>query len=617
MKKTIIILLSLLMAGTTLSASTVGREKAMEIAMNFFGQKNKHAIKILEPADPVITKSVSSADAIPYFVINNEDGGFVIISNSSSTVPILAYSYENSFDIDHIPDNVYVWMEQLSKVINDGTSRAISPQVAEMWEQFSMQQMTATSSSVKLETAQWNQWAPFNNLCPEDAIYGDRCPTGCVATALAIVMRYWKWPSSGIGTFHKYSYWQETGSGTDGWIDGASKGGGYELGYEYDWNSMPLDGYEQFNEDQQDAVALLMRDCGTAVKTIYTMQFASGAVFSNVDYIKEYFDYDKSFTLRYASNYSSYKEWAEVLKTELDEGRPVLASGGFHAYVIDGYDENGFFSINWGWGGSDNGYFVMDPFISDGNGIYENFFTQSAYIGLQPDRGCEYKYLLEWHAGDEYMSIAGNQYELSKPFNLTNTFLSIRGLSGTTEDYYGDYVAALMNKDGELKAFISEPIPLVGGFINSTDVIECIINEEPDPDDYITILFKSKGYSTWESVLTHAYSDNARIYLNETELLEDNTSIFINPNERLFKYGYVELTTKLMTIKTMRGTSLTIYRSDGTVVSEFDGSDFQYVEAQEDHSQIVHHVFLSKFEPGEYIIELRHSLQYKIITFKI
>lgn len=589
----------------------------MKIAKNFFGQQVSQKIQMVNLAKTKKTRSVS--DVTPYFIINNTDGGFVIVSNSSSTIPILAYSYENTFNIDNMPENIEMWMKQLSMIVEEGRAQAPSASVAEMWENVENAKTrvySTTSSSIKLETAQWNQLAPFNNMCPGQEGYEEKCPTGCLPTALAIVMRYWKYPKAGTGTLPKYSYWQDSGSIGEGWQDGASKGGGYELGYEYDWDSMPLDNYEQFNEIQQEAVALLLKDCGNVLQTCYTIPLGSGATMRSVEYIKEYFNYDKGFTLHYASNYNSYDKWTEVLKKELREKRPILAAGGLHAYVIDGYDENGYFSINWGWGGDNNGYYIMNPYIGEEQEISTYFITQQAYIGLQPSVGGENKYLLEWSSGDDYLSIVDNSYNLSQPFSLHNIRLMIRNISGSDSNYYGDYVAAIMDKTGELKSFISEPQQLIGGYFS--DLIEnCIINEKPDVGDYITILFRSRGCTEWEEVLTHSYSDNARIYLNESESLEDKTSIIINPNEDLFKSGYVELKTKLMTIKTMSGTSLKIYRSDGSAVGYDDGTKRLRIVNDVDFSTMVHHIFLSNFDPGKYTIILQHSLQKKEITITL
>lgn len=622
MKKIIIVVLCLFVSGFSLIANPVGKEKAVEIARSFFRQSSPDKLKMAEFSNNRISKARDKNENTPFFIINNEDGGFVIVSNTTSTVPILAYSYNNTFDQEAVPENLQEWMEKVSAIIIERDIEP-TPGITKVWKQYANRQFKVATPVVKLETAQWNQGAPFNNQCPE--VDGERCVTGCVSTALAIVMRYWEWPNAGIGTLPKYSYSPEKGEGYDpdlGWIEGAYHGGGYELGEEYNWDAMPLDHYDQFDATQQQAVSHLMKDCGNLLQTVYSVAFGSGAAFRNAEKIKQYFNYDKAFTLCSAMDYT-YDEWTSLLKKELDEGRPILSAGGLHAYVIDGYDDDGYFSINWGWGGHDNGYYIIDPYYDDswgGDSIYQYFITQEAYIGLKPDAGGEYKYLLQWYAGDKYLSIQNNHYELSKPFELSNVFIQIRNPqseSGTY--YYGDYVAAILNQSGEIKSFISNPQPL--NSFTSSENITCQIDEAPNPGDYITILFRSKGTSTWERVLAHTYSNNARIYLNESERLDENTTITINPNERQFKRGNIDITTKLMTVKTMNGTSFAIYRSNGTLVDYIE--DFNigwlHVESDEDstHSCIVHYIFLSNLEPGTYTIVLNHSLQHKEITFSL
>ena len=620
MKKILLSLLYFFLFGASLVANPVGKEKAMEVARNFFGQGNPNKIKEAEVPIKRVLKANSKNDQIPFFIINNEDGGFVIVSNSTSTVPILAYSYQNSFDQRNIPDNLGEWLDQISEIITKEWNSVQTPDIAEEWNKYATRQTNSATPVTKLETAQWSQGSPFKDQCP--IIDGCRCAAGCLPIALAITMRYWKWPNAGVGVLPKYAYNSAKGEGYEydsslEGVEGIIIGGGYELGEEYDWDSMPLyNNIEQFSEAEQYAVSHLVKDCGALLQTIYSPG-ASGADFDKIDKIKQFFNYDKAFTKQCADNYS-YEEWTSLLKRELDEGRPILTAGGLHAYVIDGYDNNDYFSINWGWGGLNNGYYIMGPYYSNdwtGVDIYENFISQSAYIGLQPNAGGEYKYILEWYAGDKYLSIPDNSFELSKPFELCNVFASIRNLPEGSF-YRGDYAAAILNQFGEIKSLISTPQKLDSNHTSQT--ITCQLDEPPNPGDYITIVFKSAGSSEWESILTWAYSNNAKLYLNETESLDENTTIIINPNERQFKHGYISLTTKLMTIKTMNGTAITIYRSDGSIVESFD-TGWLHMETNEgtDSSTMIHYLFLSNFEPGTYTIVLNHSLQHKEISFTL
>lgn len=633
MKKILLSLFYIYVFSVSLIANPVGKEKAMEIARNFLGQMSPHKMNMVECPINKAHRRGYNHDDVPYYIINNEDGGFVIVSNSTSTVPILAYSYQNSFDPESVPDNLNEWMEQMSEIINKEWDREPTPEIAQVWSKYASQRVNSATPVVQLETAQWHQGSPFKDQCP--IIDEWRCAAGCVPIALAITMRYWNWPNAGVGVLPKYAYNSAEGYGCEydpsyEGVEGMYIGGGYELGEEYDWDSMPLHGnIEQFSDEEQYAVSHLVKDCGALLETVYSPG-ASGSAFPRVERIKKYFNYDKAFIVQESDDYS-YNEWIALLKKELNEGRPLLTAGGFHAYVIDGYDNNDYFSINWGWGGIDNGYYVMGPFGAGYNGgdLYTNFIGQAVCIGLQPDRGNDYKYVLEWGEG-YYLTIKGGNYELSKPFELSNVWARIRNSEDGDYFYRGDYAAAILNQSGEIKQLISTPQKLYDNYIMdfwfsgahfcNTNTITCQIDDEPDIGDYIAIVFRSVGSSTWESVMTDANRCSAKLFLNESDRLDENTTITINPNERAFNWGFVSLTTRLMTIKTMIGTQLTIYRSDGSVVEETEpDSGWLHISTDDGkkESVYIHYVFLSVFEPGTYTIVLNHSLQHKEISFTL
>lgn len=207
----------------------------------------------------------------------------------------------------------------------------------------------------------WNQSKPFNRLCPKIEVNGQtiQCPTGCVATATAQVMKYWEWPKQGTGS---YSY--------------TSAKNGIEIELEadfsqsvYDWDNM-LDDYSgDYTDAQANAVAKLMSDVGIAEEMYYGTQSSSATSYSTVYAMGAYFGYNKGM-LRCLREYYTRAEWSDLLKTELAQSRPVIY-GGFnlyenvgHEFVIDGYNEDGNFHVNWGWGGRSNGYFdvtFLDP----------------------------------------------------------------------------------------------------------------------------------------------------------------------------------------------------------------------------------------------------------------
>lgn len=205
----------------------------------------------------------------------------------------------------------------------------------------------------------WNQNDPYNRLCPVMEADGEtvHCATGCVATATAQVMKYYEWPKQGTGSHH--------------YVSNGSVPVELEADFSqsfYDWDNM-LDDYSgDFTDQQAYAVAKLMSDVGIAERMDYDAESSSHHYWSTYA-LATYFGYNKGIQLC-DRLYYTHAEWNNLLKTELAQSRPVLYKGtnvaenAGHEFVVDGYDEDGYFHINWGWGGRSNGYFdinYMDP----------------------------------------------------------------------------------------------------------------------------------------------------------------------------------------------------------------------------------------------------------------
>ena len=232
-----------------------------------------------------------------------------------------------------------------------------------------------------LLTCTWNQDDPFNRSCPRQD--GQLTFTGCVATAMAQVMYYHRYPE------------KSTGEGTATMGDEQLT---RSLNTTFYWDLM-IDHYESgsFNGRQGSAVANLMVTCGFAVNMGYSTA-GSGALSENVPraFVNN-FSYDKTAWLYYRDNYT-LAEWEEMLITELEDNGPIYYAGasanGAHAFVCDGYDGDHYYHFNWGWGGYCDGYFLMDALDPSGQGIggYEGGYNlgQSAMMGVRkPVEGSE------------------------------------------------------------------------------------------------------------------------------------------------------------------------------------------------------------------------------------
>ncbi|MDE7412327.1 MAG: C10 family peptidase [Muribaculaceae bacterium] len=355
---------------TVLSAAgaPITPDKALERAGGFRPYKVYSSLA----EKPKLTRTVVS-DNIAAIYVFETSSGFVVLSADDETAPVLGYS-EVKYDAENLPPAFESWLATLSEeiaLIRDGEAAASYD--AAHREEF--------AKIAPLCTTQWSQDAPYNDKCPKVQNDGQRCYTGCVATSMAQVMKYHEWPETGEGV-SSYSWNRQI----------------LRVNYSktsYDWSNM-LDTYSEgeYSQEQADAVATLMRSCGIGVEMNYGTS-ASGALSGFVaPALGNYFRYDKS-KLRYLlRDYYTLEEWEIMIYRSLKEDGPVILDGqsreGGHSFVCDGYDTDGFFHINWGWGGLSDGYYLLsalDPFNQGigGSGDNSGFnFMQDAILGITP-----------------------------------------------------------------------------------------------------------------------------------------------------------------------------------------------------------------------------------------
>ncbi len=230
-----------------------------------------------------------------------------------------------------------------------------------------------------LLATQWNQSAPYNDLCP--TVNGYRCPTGCVATAIAQIMYHHRWPQEATAAIPAYT--------TD--VQKIEMPALEPTVFE--WDKMPLNQTEQ---DVDNAVARLNLYVGQACNMNYEPNASGASSFEAAVALFKYFGYDQN--LRYYNRAScNISEWHSAVYQELAAGRPVYYSGAApdvgHAFVCDGYDEDGYYHINWGWGGHCDGYFLLEVLNPNGTGIGGSTtgrgFSDGQFIivGCQPPTG--------------------------------------------------------------------------------------------------------------------------------------------------------------------------------------------------------------------------------------
>ena len=244
---------------------------------------------------------------------------------------------------------------------------------------------TKYKSSVEpLLKTNWSQNAPFNEQCPtkiNSEGVAQHCPVGCVALALAQIMKYYNYPESGQG---KKSYTPLLSKDTLSADFGATH---------YDWANMKdnyfsFGSYKNYSDEEASAVATLCYQIGVSVGMMYALSGSSAFAYGNIPHdMVDNFRYDAD-SIKYLSRSDySKEEWMGLIYRELSQGRPVFYAGnsptqGGHAWVIDGYNAQGQVHINWGWRGTDNGYYDID--LTDSSNDFIN--NQSMIIGMMPPK---------------------------------------------------------------------------------------------------------------------------------------------------------------------------------------------------------------------------------------
>lgn len=289
--------------------------------------------------------------------------GFVVVSRSEAFNPVLATS-ETRFDADNLPDGLKWWLEAINESLK--TREAAAPTRA----------YTPVENFVM---TQWGQGSPYNSMTPEFS--GKHSPTGCVATAMAQVLKYYNYPEKSEGI----SYYNIGDDPTD--IR-------YEFNTTFNWDSIMVS-YKgtTYGDEAIKAIGELMRDCGYSVKMQYDRN-SSGALYTNatLGFVRN-MCFKEGYVHNANREFYSDEEWMGIIEREMTAHRPVLYGGNDgksmgHAFVFSGLAEDGKVYVNWGWDGSGDGYYDVANLAPTGAGITgNNDFSQGQHMvyGLTPD----------------------------------------------------------------------------------------------------------------------------------------------------------------------------------------------------------------------------------------
>lgn len=464
-----LLVLLLALGYSSLQAKRITQWQAQQQAYSFWGKQMPQKAK----AKSRTATTASPSDA--YYVFNNDAGGFVIIAGDDAVTPVLGYTSTGSFDAENLPDGLKDLLKSYERQIAALGDNYVANQTATR---------AAFTGEKLLNTAKWNQNAPFNKYTPNNYV------TGCVATAGAIVMKHHGYPAKGTGS-HSYTWNGQTLTAN--------------FGHTYDWASMPAK-YDGTNDAAFDGVARLMADLGVAVEMQYNKD-GSGAYIGNlVTAMQKYYGYSKLSHLMAIEDVGA-EAWNGRLREEIDANRPVLyaasdPAGGGHAFVIDGYKDESF-SVNWGWGGYCDGFYqigALNP-ESAGKPTGDKYnVSQSAVFGMEPSDGTEKI------SGMGFLTNVGGLKMLN--MNITDVkkgqngviFCAPIGNTGN-QPYTGEVAVALMNAKGEMREIVSSSSQTFNNLSRGSYYpylsFSFVSTVDAEPGDYLAIVAKEKGSSEY------------------------------------------------------------------------------------------------------------------------
>jgi len=389
-----------------LYGTNISKELAKKVATNFYFETYNQYERAIDYNEIEILSSetISDQNDTFYYIFHFNNGGFVIISAEDRLKPVIGYSFKNQYSSKNPPENVKFWFNQYKELITYARNNNIKaePETTLKWKHFTSDPFLLTIPNSKtreiepLLTTKWNQTWPYNSMCPVGE--GGQAITGCVATAYAQCLYYWRFPIKGSG-YYCYThdvYGELCADFENTW---------------YQWDAMT--DVPRINDT---AVGELMYQIGVALDMNYSPE--SSGTWMYPEQMEAHFNLspDLQFIER---DYYNDTDWKNIMANQLDLGHPMpyvgFSNSGGHMWVCDGYQDDDFFHMNLGWGGSSDGYYIIDEIQGFNTG-------QQIGINLYPDTdNWEYPY---YESGADTLSyLEGSISDGSGPVNnyLNNT----------------------------------------------------------------------------------------------------------------------------------------------------------------------------------------------------
>ena len=365
----LILLISLAVMSTAWGES-ISENQARSIAANFMASRTRTA-PIMKMARKAPQLGAASGNKAAYYVFNDTQGGYVIVAGDDRVPAVLAYSDQGAFDTNDVPEAMQCLLESYADqmaALDKGAKAAAH--------------LTGQQPISPLLTCAWSQNNPYNILLPYLSVTGRHAVVGCVATAMAQMMYYWKWPARPTTdipayTTEEYNIYMPQLPPVD-----------------FNWNTIH-DTYGTTDTTTISArnAARVSLYCAQSVKMDFKKGASSAYSEDIIEALSSYFGYRSDMKMLRRQEFTT-QQWEALILAELSNKRPVVYRGSKkssgHAFICDGYDGNGLFHINWGWNGSSNGYFLLNVLNPDAQGTgsaegaYGYVSGQGMIVGIRP-----------------------------------------------------------------------------------------------------------------------------------------------------------------------------------------------------------------------------------------
>lgn len=429
------LIFSLLIGTATVAhGEVVSADYAKQLAADFFSASNTGRLATTDALDLVYTSGTASHPV--YYVFNAHEGqGYIIISADDCTSPVLGYSLEGRYSATTLPPAMKWMMQGLEREIKAAPS--LQKPVSMMERRAKVRQVARSNERILLETPQWRQEAPFNRHIPGNAL------TGCVGTAMAMIMKYHQFPERGTGSYN-----------------------GVNFDVTYDWSNMRMDSYRSgYTDAEAEAVSTLIYHAAASIGTQFGYSGSSAYEVKVPAALINYFGYDSGVSYKKRSETPTQAEFDRLVENEIRERRPVLYCGqdvtAGHAFVVDGYDPlTGMLHINWGWGGADGnnngGWFAstaLNPTVSQSHSF--NNLTTIIY-NIKPGNGLTDVWSpLHITADGRQPGMSSDlEGDLTAGKEFTVRVGNIKNLS--YDKFSGKFAVALFNEQGAFKCTLSK-----------------------------------------------------------------------------------------------------------------------------------------------------------------